>query len=278
MERHVLFHVLSPLVLDPDGHDDPDKFIVLDNVWLSAVDDLRTRTNEGIQEAAVARLSALPPRSKDARITVKEGVEIRYGKQGMEFVRLSDGLGIGLNKKDEYVHLSDRRKRATDKEVDGYMDRVSPEELAIRQNAINVRQARDAIGHVIEALRRNPAIRFEAKIGDKSENVDISESVTSNKRALTQDKKRGKKKGLGKDTLVVHIRDVERVPRYKDVLAILDSPGVAQEFRIPPEWNEDNLRDAYSRGQDPHREACSWCAGNPLPDSVRIAIDEWRSR
>lgn len=183
-ERGGLFHVMSPIIppdkglADLDWADDPDKFMVLDSVWLASVTDLATRTNEGIEQEAIARLSVLPPRSKDARITVKEGVEIRHGKQGMEFVRLSDGLGIGLNKKDEYVRLSDRRKRATDEEVEGYIDRrVSPEELAIRQNAINVRQARDAIGHIIEALRHLPTLRLDAELDEKRVNVDIGRQV-----------------------------------------------------------------------------------------------------
>lgn len=87
----------------------------------------------------------------------------------------------------------------------------------------------------------------------------------------------GRKLGSGGDTVIVHLRDIEQLARYEDILALLELPGMRAALGIPSEWARDEIRDAYSRAPKPHAKVCSWCEGAPLPPILRSALNAWKT-
>lgn len=207
LDRPSLWYTMTPLrvecapeeeaIVNKGWWDGEPVFLVWDRYWLRRATDHHAPTNEGIEKEKEAALAALPAledmEPKDIRVRGPQpGVESR--RNGHEFVRLSDGKGITryhrkrpFNHRDfddfgEYLKKSrpgpswlevpGRRKKVSFKEQQEFMDLVHPEDDDIRNHAVNTQHSRDYIGHLIEMLRYNGAIQFEAEIDGKFRNVD----------------------------------------------------------------------------------------------------------
>jgi hypothetical protein len=85
---------------------------------------------------------------------------------------------------------------------------------------------------------------------------------------------RGRRRGSGIDTLVRHLRDVEKVKDYREILELLKGSGIVWVVEAIAGWGDnapERARDAYGRGRDAHREACDYCKSG-LPIEIHNAL------
>jgi hypothetical protein len=89
--------------------------------------------------------------------------------------------------------------------------------------------------------------------------------------------RRGRKKGSGIDTLVRHLRDVEKLRRYSDVVEVLRASRILRITEHVESWGDNAIepsRNTYARGGAAHAEACDYCASG-LSADLQKAIT-WR--
>lgn len=90
----------------------------------------------------------------------------------------------------------------------------------------------------------------------------------------------GRPRGSGIGTLVRHLRDVEEIKDYAQILSVLREARDTWIEEVVLSWGEnarERVREAYSDGRDPHEVACPYCIGGLLPE-VRSAIARLKSR
>jgi hypothetical protein len=90
----------------------------------------------------------------------------------------------------------------------------------------------------------------------------------------------GRRPGSGIDVAVWHLRELEGVKEYTDVLRLLSSCGVSRFEETSKSWialgtagASERARAAFSRGGRAHRETdCEWCqSGLPPQLAVQLA-------
>jgi hypothetical protein len=89
---------------------------------------------------------------------------------------------------------------------------------------------------------------------------------------LPDGRKPGRKPASGVRNLVRHLKDVEEVLDYHDILKVLrasDHPRVTETIK---HWGIDQVRDAYGHSGARHASACGYCAGAPLPRPLVDAV------
>jgi hypothetical protein len=91
---------------------------------------------------------------------------------------------------------------------------------------------------------------------------------------------RGRRLGSGIDTLVRHLRDITKVRNYHELLEVLRICNVDWITETVSAWGDnamERVRDAYSRGRKPHKEACEYCESG-LPAGVEEAVARLKRR
>ena len=86
----------------------------------------------------------------------------------------------------------------------------------------------------------------------------------------------GRPAGIGVGSLVRHIRDVEGITNYDEVLAILEESGIQQVVDWVAHWGKDARRrvvELYSESNRTHAAVCAYCEGQPMPEKLRGAIE-----
>jgi hypothetical protein len=86
----------------------------------------------------------------------------------------------------------------------------------------------------------------------------------------------GRRLGSGIDTLVRHLRDVTKVRNYHELLEVLRICEVDWITETVSAWGDnamERVRDAYSRGRKPHKEACEYCESG-----LRAGVEEALAR
>lgn len=90
----------------------------------------------------------------------------------------------------------------------------------------------------------------------------------------------GRRRGSGIGTLVRHLREVEEIKDYGDVLRLLRGSGVDWITEALESWGDnakERVREANADAVESHRSACPYCIVG-LPPGVRSAITRHKRR
>ena len=90
----------------------------------------------------------------------------------------------------------------------------------------------------------------------------------------------GRPAGVGVGSLVRHIRDIEAIRSYDEVLAILRQSGIQQVTDWLTHWGDEGRKrivQLYSENAKTHATSCAYCQGQPMPSDLRAAVDRCKS-
>ncbi len=122
--------------------------------------------------------------------------------------------------------------------------------------------------------------REQLQMALDSADLLIRRGVESPASTLAERRKRGRSRGSGIGTLVRHLRDVEEIEDYPDVLWILRESELDWVIEMLQSWGDnarERVREAYADAFESHKIACRYCNGG-LPPELRSAIARHKSR